>query len=216
MKKIILIFLINFFFFNLNVFAQNTLSQKDKREIMENLNTLVEGINLGDINKISPILSEKNQELKEEIQESIRGGVDYRLDYNPFDKNIEFLNQNKIKVKANFSAQGSGWSINGLSTYFIFEKENGKWLLIESDFYKKIGSSYVLKTIKKVFAILGPVFLLAFAFWLWMLIDCLKRDFDDKTLWVLLLFFFNFIGAVLYYFLIKRKNIVRKLPEFKA
>lgn len=52
-----------------------------------------------------------------------------------------------------------------------------------------------------------------FVFWLWMLIDCLKRPDDKfaiggnnaKLIWVLVIIFTGFIGALIYYFLIKRK-----------
>ena len=54
----------------------------------------------------------------------------------------------------------------------------------------------------------------AFAFWLWMLIDCLQRPIErfpnggesDKLIWCLAIFFVHFIGAMLYYYLVKRKD----------
>ena len=57
--------------------------------------------------------------------------------------------------------------------------------------------------------ILGLVILgvLSFIFWLWMLIDCLKRGFAkpaDKIAWILVLIFLYFLGAVIYYF-VERK-----------
>lgn len=47
--------------------------------------------------------------------------------------------------------------------------------------------------------------ILGFAFWLWMLIDCLKRDFKDKVVWVVMLLLTSILGALLYFFLVKRK-----------
>ncbi|HID28021.1 MAG TPA: hypothetical protein EYP22_09465 [Methanosarcinales archaeon] len=53
-----------------------------------------------------------------------------------------------------------------------------------------------------------------FILWLWMLIDCLKRP-DNwfaiggnnaKLIWVLVIIFTGFIGALLYYFLVKSKD----------
>ncbi|MCX6694762.1 MAG: PLD nuclease N-terminal domain-containing protein [Candidatus Altiarchaeota archaeon] len=41
-----------------------------------------------------------------------------------------------------------------------------------------------------------------------MLIDCVKREFKDqneKIVWILILALTNWIGAVIYYFLVKRK-----------
>ena len=57
------------------------------------------------------------------------------------------------------------------------------------------------------FAILAGIFgMLFLGFWLWMLVDCIARkNFPDKVLWILVLFFGSFIGSVLYYFMVKRK-----------
>lgn len=53
----------------------------------------------------------------------------------------------------------------------------------------------------------------SFVFWLWMLIDCLTRKFDDKLLWVIVLLgtFFvgvGFVGALIYYF-VERKKLIK-------
>jgi len=49
--------------------------------------------------------------------------------------------------------------------------------------------------------------LLLFILWLLMLIDCIKRDFSQKTLWIVLLIILGWIGAIIYYFAVKRKNV---------
>jgi uncharacterized membrane protein YidH (DUF202 family) len=49
----------------------------------------------------------------------------------------------------------------------------------------------------------GTVSLLAFAFWIWMLVECLRRkDMTDnqKLVWVLVLVFVNCIGSIVYFF----------------
>lgn len=59
-----------------------------------------------------------------------------------------------------------------------------------------------------------PVFVFIMAFWLWMLIDCLKRQDgkfaiggnNAKLIWVLVIIFTGLIGALIYYFLIKRTD----------
>ncbi|HWQ96013.1 MAG TPA: DUF2516 family protein [Candidatus Methylomirabilis sp.] len=60
------------------------------------------------------------------------------------------------------------------------------------------------------FVIIG---LILFVLWLWMLIDCLKRPDDKfeiggtnaKLIWVLVIIFTGFIGALIYFFLIKKR-----------
>jgi hypothetical protein len=49
--------------------------------------------------------------------------------------------------------------------------------------------------------------LFATFFWVWMLVDCLSRKrFKDKLVWVVVLLFLNFFGAILYYILVKSKD----------
>ncbi|TAL46901.1 PLDc_N domain-containing protein [archaeon] len=57
------------------------------------------------------------------------------------------------------------------------------------------------------FGLFGLVVFAAFSiFWLWMLIDLLQRKTPDKLVWVLVLIFLNFLGAVLYYLLVYSKG----------
>lgn len=54
-----------------------------------------------------------------------------------------------------------------------------------------------------ILAILG---ILAFAFWIWMLVDCIQKEKKHQLVWILLLIFTGTLGAALYYFLAKRKR----------
>ena len=47
---------------------------------------------------------------------------------------------------------------------------------------------------------------LIFAFWIWMIIDCAKRNFRkemDKVVWILVIVFLSVLGAAIYYFAVK-------------
>ena len=63
--------------------------------------------------------------------------------------------------------------------------------------------------------IVGIVLLLALiiaimAFWIWMVVDCAGRKFkksEDKIVWILIIIFLHIIGAIIYYFAIKRKEL---------
>ena len=46
-------------------------------------------------------------------------------------------------------------------------------------------------------------------FWIVMIVDVANRKFkkeDDKTVWVLIVILAGIVGALVYYFMIKRKN----------
>lgn len=56
-----------------------------------------------------------------------------------------------------------------------------------------------------------PVTLLCLAFWVWMLVDCALNEpseGNDKLVWILIILFANFIGALVYF-------VVRR-PQRKA
>lgn len=52
-------------------------------------------------------------------------------------------------------------------------------------------------------AVLVPLGVALLAFWLWMLIDCLRdrtRSLQERILWALGIVFFKLVGAAVYYF----------------
>ena len=59
------------------------------------------------------------------------------------------------------------------------------------------------------FALIFLLIIGSFVFWIWMLVDCARRDYkksDEKLIWVLIIVFAQIIGAIIYYFVIKRKD----------
>ena len=51
--------------------------------------------------------------------------------------------------------------------------------------------------------------ILFFAFWIWMIIDCATRKFKnkfEKIVWLLIVILVNWIGALIYFIVIKKFN----------
>ncbi|MBT5600348.1 MAG: PLDc_N domain-containing protein [Planctomycetaceae bacterium] len=63
------------------------------------------------------------------------------------------------------------------------------------------------------FGIMGLTILFSIAtmaFWIWMLVDCLTKvrsDGNDKLIWALVIIFANGLGALIYFFVQRPKNI---------
>ena len=60
--------------------------------------------------------------------------------------------------------------------------------------------------------VVGLVALGFFIFWILMLVDCIKREWPEKNTWLILLIVSFFVGfhwliALLYYFMIKKKDL---------
>ena len=73
-------------------------------------------------------------------------------------------------------------------------------------FFLGFFSGAILPNLTAYSSILSVIFILSFIFWLWMLVDSLKREYNidnDKFVWVLVIVFTWLIGAFLYYFMIK-------------
>jgi uncharacterized membrane protein YedE/YeeE len=53
-----------------------------------------------------------------------------------------------------------------------------------------------------VLAILLPLVIACFGFWIWMLVDCATNEPDtgnNKVVWIIIIVFAHIIGAILYY-----------------
>lgn len=59
--------------------------------------------------------------------------------------------------------------------------------------------------------IFGGIFIFGILFsifWIWMLVDVVKYcDEKDKMLWVLIIVFTHWIGALIYFFVVRRKRL---------
>jgi prolipoprotein diacylglyceryltransferase len=54
--------------------------------------------------------------------------------------------------------------------------------------------------------------LLAFAFWIWMIIDCATKEpneGNDKLVWIVIIVFTQIIGALIYYFVRRPQRIAQ-------
>jgi hypothetical protein len=64
-----------------------------------------------------------------------------------------------------------------------------------------LGGGEILLLLFSIFLI--PLGLLATAFWIWMLIDCIKNESiggNEKIAWVLVIALTHLLGAVIYFF----------------
>lgn len=181
------------------------VSSIDKTEISNQVTLIANSVNNNDISSIVNIISTNARpDLKNEIESNLAGKM---VQFQQSVSSYEDLENNQVKVKGRYSAAGPGWNVNGMSNYYIFEKSGDSWLLVDTDFHQKMSAGYVFKFIGKIFLIILPFIIVFGAFWLWMLIDCIKRKFEDKTMWILLIIFFSFIGAILYFFMMRKKLI---------
>ncbi len=60
-----------------------------------------------------------------------------------------------------------------------------------------------------IFLLIFAAVILGIIFWIFMLVDAAKREFqnpNDKVVWILVIALVGIIGAAIYYFVIKRKS----------
>lgn len=61
-----------------------------------------------------------------------------------------------------------------------------------------------------LFAVIGTAF---FIFWIMMLIHAISKPIENKGMWVVLLIFTGIIGALIYYFMVKRNFIEQPVSQ---
>jgi len=64
-----------------------------------------------------------------------------------------------------------------------------------------------------VLIVIAVVFIFIFIFWLKMLIHAIKHDIDYKPVWILVILLTGVIGAVVYYFAVKKHMPTQSMPQ---
>lgn len=156
MKRVIFLFLFIVFLIT-PVFA--AVTAEDKEQISSQLDILENSVNSGRIHGLENLISPNAEAgLINEINDAIRKEkIDYEIESIDSFKEIEDAG---VKVKCSVAVSGANWNMSGFSNFFIFEKVDGNWLIIDTDFHEKLSSDYGLKIFGLVFLIMGAVFLL--------------------------------------------------------
>jgi cytochrome c biogenesis factor len=66
----------------------------------------------------------------------------------------------------------------------------------------------VILLVVLIWLLVMALIVVSVVFWIWMIIDCAQRKMkdNDKVVWILILIFLGSIGALVYYFVVKRKH----------
>ena len=209
-KYLVLVFVVFIFFgAEINVLAQQGVV--DDSEIIRNkLMIILKDVSSGRIDNIENLLSPNAPDsFRQEIKQNIQGkSIKYMQDIT----DVKQPSPNQVRMSGKYTGKGNGWSVSGSSIYFIFERINGDWYLLESDFAKKLSPGYVIKFIGVIFLFAIPLL----AFWFWMLIDLIVKPIKPKFLWVMILLIFNWLGAVVYFFTARRQyNKLQKNQKYE-
>jgi uncharacterized BrkB/YihY/UPF0761 family membrane protein len=71
---------------------------------------------------------------------------------------------------------------------------------------KEIPCSEMPQWFWTIIMVMPLVAIAGFIFWLLMLIDAIQNQEENKVMWIILLIFLNFLGAIIYYFSAKRNR----------
>lgn len=75
---------------------------------------------------------------------------------------------------------------------------------------KEVPCEQVVNSVKwfaKIFIIWWLLCLLLTAFWIWMLVDAIKHQDKDKTIWILIIIFTWWLGAIVYFFVARKHRL---------
>ncbi len=192
------------FFALLPLSASAALSSADLGILKENMSVISRSINKGDS---APILKLLSPNADQELAEELRGAIDLKnLKFEEKINGYDEITTGKVKLKGIYSVKGPDWNASGFSNFFIFEKTDKGWLLLDTDLHMNLNPETVRKYVRIALAVIFIPFAIIEIFWLWMLVDALRRKFDNKALWVTLIVLLNFIGALVYLITVRRQT----------
>ncbi|MBP9866733.1 MAG: hypothetical protein KBC41_01505 [Candidatus Pacebacteria bacterium] len=204
-----------------NLYAENA-STTDKEKVMEKMEIFDKAINQGDVSKVQSLISSSNTNLQIAVKDRIRYPIKFNFYVSSADEDVQAISPNVFKYVGAFDAKTDEIEIKNFPVYFTFEKTtNGEFFIVDTDFVDKLNSGPG-DVVNEVFSQANiqdvdnffknskhflVIFILLIFFWLFMFNDCLKRDFENKWLWVLSFIIGSIATAFLYYFTIKKKDI---------
>lgn len=223
----LLVFIFSFLLLQAPVLA--AVNDQDRAAIYDVIDSFEKNINEGNVTSINDLISPNAPaSLMEGIWnnfgstgiegfklEDIENVNNFDSNYNYYTQeitNIEELSATKVRASGRFAATGLGWSISGITSYFILEKIDTQWYILDTDIHTRANTDYVFSTIFSIFKYIIPIFLILLAFWAWMLIDVIMRDMPDKTKWVLMVVLLSWVGALIYFFTARRRSKRRHAP----
>ena len=114
-----------------------------------------------------------------------------------------------ISGKYNIESRGSNgnWYVNGLSAFIDAEKRGDTYVITDTNLHEAIYPAGITQFVSFI-GILGLiVFGFFVAFYIWMLVDVVKYQKEDRPLWILIVLLGSILGAVIYFFTERRKRI---------
>lgn len=119
-----------------------------------------------------------------------------------------------ISGKYSIESRGSSgeWSASGLSMFIDAEKFDDTYVITDTDLHEAIAPMNLSSFVSAI-GILGFVgFFVAVAFYIWMLVDVVKYQKEDRTLWILVVLLGSVLGALIYFFAERRKRVKETSP----
>lgn len=127
------------------------------------------------------------------------------------------VNQDPAPVVQNVDSTRYEGSRYGMMNGMMSRDQNGNWPM-RGQWNNETGNSRDFSDLKSFLPAIALGFLgagivltilaiLLIAFWIWMLVHAIKHDIEEKPLWILVIGLMGIIGAVVYYFAVKRHYV---------
>lgn len=116
------------------------------------------------------------------------------------------------QIKGKYSIESRGpngeWSASGLSTFIdIAQIDEETYIITDTDLHEAIAPLDFSRFVSTI-GILGLLgFFVAMAFYIWMLVDVVKYQKEDRALWILVVLLGSVLGAIIYFFAERRKRV---------
>lgn len=118
------------------------------------------------------------------------------------------LDENEEEIIENTWSLDNSWALDTqTATWTVTSKCMSNW--VEVDCEEAIGWFFAMWA--KVLMIFWIVMTIFFIFWIWMLVHAISNKISNKVLWIIILIFLWYLGAIIYYFAVKRKFVESKI-----
>lgn len=194
------------------VSAQQALTTEQQEAITQLMTQVETSIKQQDVQALQSIISPSNTALRSKAERiaQLQKIEAFKLYYEPVSARTVIIDQNTIEKKTQFFIEDKKSYESGATITFLLKKEEGRWIIAETDLIEQLSENRQQRTAFIVGPILAGVIVLniiAISLYIWIIRDYMNRTFPGKKGWLIILIVLNFLGAIMYYVQIKRPNI---------
>ncbi|MBT6254323.1 PLDc_N domain-containing protein [Candidatus Uhrbacteria bacterium] len=217
MKKLLTIAVLSLLLLPVATFAQSSVSEEYKDVLGGVVDEIEQAVLDQDVDRLIGGMTDELAEDVGAVLETALADENEIVTFSIYGNEYLQVDDTHFRVDGKYSIKARGsngtWSVNGLGVFIELVELEDSFMISDTNLHEVLTTIDFRGLISDYGSIILGVlalFLVTSIFWVWMLVDVIRRDIQDKAPWILLIVLANWLGSVIYFFTARKKYKIKK------